>query len=124
MIARHLIVLATLATQVAVGTAGGLAYVCHMDGQVRSACCCPEHPNEQAGDTIVAAACCDVIAAERQERLDAELQAQGPLLGLAAHALTQRWDEGGAFASVDAAYLEAPLRGGPPLFIRIRTLLI
>lgn len=126
MIVRHLIVLVTLATQVAVGIGGGAAYLCRMDGEVRSACCCPEHPSDHAGATSVEeAACCDSIAAAAPERFEAELQAYSSFVGLPLAERVQTWDALRASNGQRIPLPEEALSGvGTPLFIRIRTLLI
>lgn len=123
MIVRHFIVFLALATQVAVGSAGGLAYLCKMDGEVRSACCCPVHPAEQAGGALLAEGCCEILSAARQEPVEGELRidAPTPAVGLAAVPVQARAHHP---LIVLEPRPEDPLAAGPPLFLRIRTLLI
>ena len=53
------------------GALGGAVYLCSMDGQVRSECCCTNHRSEaddNCAGVVQAEACCEIRVAESKQQ--------------------------------------------------------
>lgn len=126
MTAQAFAALAAVVIHLFSSVAGGLLYLCKMDGQVRSACCCHHERQADERSAIARECCCEVsvVAAAAEPTLaDKRLvdPAQGPL-SLLPGLLPPSTRHGTAVPVLVDVGPSPP--GGPPLFLKLRTLLI
>jgi hypothetical protein len=118
--------LATLILHFLTSAGGGLEYLCKIDGQARRACCCARERHFNGSSTVSSQGCCDVRAFEANwEPTLPDKRTADPVPTLFALTPPSR----ACLAQIGSTAAEQlrpdlPPPGGPPLFLRIRTLLI
>ncbi len=105
----------------------GLVYVCELDGQARGACCCPRDERLLERTDVSFGCCCDISVVEpnavagvsEKRALAGPAPALSAVPGIALAAPSG--DLATRFPSRDSS---GARRGGPPLYLEIRTLII
>lgn len=133
MASRFAAILVALVLVVATGMASSVSYLCLMDGQVRSACCCKKTPATQA-DTdcpkVERQGCCEVRVSEATQSpattRDATPTDQLPVpLAFATFPPTVEVPRPASREVIPGLGARAPPGGiGPPIFVRNCSFLI
>lgn len=125
MFSRLAAVLIALVLVAATGMARSVSYLCSMDGQVRSACCCKQHDEQESADSpkVERPGCCEVRVSEATQApattKDGLQNEELPVpLALATIAPTINAPRKGIRDVVPGIGARSPpLRVGPPIFV-------